>query len=475
MLAVGGAFVDRTPRWLKDFAVREFGSRDKDVLLSGVLATVLLLAALLGVLAVRRPRAAYAGVAGLSVVAAVAALSRPTATWVDIVPSVVVGIFGVLALAAVRGAAVHTPERADLRPQLQRRSFLVASAAALAAAAGADFVGRRLTARNNVAAERSTLQLPRPASPAPTLPPRGQLEVAGITPFFTQPRDFYRVDTTLSVPELSAADWQLRLHGDVAHPLTLRWADLLAMPMIERDITLTCVSNTVGGGLAGNARWLGVPVRDLLDRVQPGAGAEQVVCRSVDGMTIGTPTAALRDGRDAILAVGMDGAPLPPAHGYPVRMVVPGLFGYVSATKWLVDMEFTTFDAYDAYWVQRGWAQQGEILTASRIDTPKSQTTKPAGDIVVAGVAWAQHRGISRVEVRVDGGTWHEAQAQLAQSSTRDTWRQWVWQWTGAPPGRHTLQVRATDGTGAVQPEQRADPFPRGATGWHTVSVGVGS
>jgi hypothetical protein len=255
----------------------------------------------------------------------------------------------------------------------------------------------------------------------------------------------------------------------VDHEMVLTLDDLMARDLIERDITLTCVSNEVGGPYIGNARWVGAPLKPLLEEAGVHPGADQIVSRSVDGFTVGTPTSVATDGRDAMLAVSMNGEALPFTHGFPVRMIVPGLYGYVSATKWITDIELTTFDAYDAYWVQRGWAQQAAIKTESRIDTPRSNAK--VGTVMVAGVAWAQHRGIERVEVRVDDGEWNDA--TLSTQDTTDTWRQWRWPWQ-ASVGNHTLQVRATDADGETQPEQPLPPFPNGATGWHTVSVTVG-
>ena len=257
----------------------------------------------------------------------------------------------------------------------------------------------------------------------------------------------------------------------VRKEVSLDYASLLARPLMERDVTLTCVSNPVGGGYIGNARWIGAPLADLLNEAGADPAADQIVSRSVDGFTVGTPTAVVMDGRDAMLAVAMNGEPLPLEHGFPVRMIVPGLYGYVSATKWLVDIELTTFGAYDAYWVRRGWAQQAPIKTESRIDTPKQSATVAAGRVTVAGIAWAQHRGISTVEVSVDGDAWRPA--RLAAEDTIDTWRQWVFAWD-ASPGDHTLAVRATDDTGATQTATPADPAPNGATGDHTISVTVG-
>ncbi|GAB3383515.1 hypothetical protein GCM10027452_35830 [Micromonospora halotolerans] len=312
---------------------------------------------------------------------------------------------------------------------------------------------------------------PAPAAPAPPVPAGADLSVSRLAPFVTPNREFYRIDTALVVPQVDPATWRLRIHGRVRKPIELSFDELLARPMVERYVTLACVSNEVGGDLIGNARWLGVPIRELLDEVEPEEGADQVVGRSVDGWTCGTPTAVLRDGRDALLAVGMNGEPLPVEHGFPVRMVVPGLYGYVSACKWVTELELTSFADFDAYWVPRGWSAQGPIRTQSRIDTPRPRNRLTAGPVTVAGVAWAQHRGIRTVEVRVDGGPWQEA--TLAPTVSVDTWVQWSWRWD-ATPGDHTLQVRATDSTGETQPEQRRPVAPDGATGWHTVKVTVG-
>jgi DMSO/TMAO reductase YedYZ molybdopterin-dependent catalytic subunit len=278
------------------------------------------------------------------------------------------------------------------------------------------------------------------------------------------------VDTAIFPPAVETDGWRLRIHGLVDRELSLDYRELLSRPLIERDITLTCVSNEVGGELVGNARWIGAPLRDLLQEAGVRPGADQIVSTSVDGFTAGTPTAIALDGRDAILAVGMNGEPLPLAHGFPVRMVVPGLYGYVSATKWLVDIELSRFGDITPYWVRQGWAPRAPIKTESRIDTPRAGASLPPGRVAVAGVAWAQHRGIEAVEIRVDDEPWSEA--TLAAQDTVDTWRQWLYRWQ-ATPGPHTLQVRATDGTGVVQTGQRVPPFPDGATGYHTIAVTV--
>ncbi|MFB7830516.1 sulfite oxidase [Streptomyces sp. NPDC056056] len=478
---VGGAVIDRTPAAVKDFAIRTFGENDKTVLQLGILLVLALLAAGLGVLGLRHRRAASCGVLAFGVVGAVAALSRPDSQGVgDILPSLSGAVAGALVLYVLAGRLSRgsATEDGGSGGGWNRRGFLVAAGVTAVGATSAGLLGRYLTGRQSqgAVASRQGLVLPAPASPAPPVPRGAQLKVSGITPFTTSNRDFYRVDTALVVPRIDAGSWRLRIHGKgVSRPRTFTLADLLNRPLIERDITLTCVSNEVGGPYAGNARWLGVKLSDLLAEcgVKPpsaGGGADQLVARSVDGMTLGSPVEDVMDGRDAILAVGMNGEPLPFDHGFPVRMVVPGLYGYVSACKWIEDIELTTFDAYDPYWVKRKWARRAPIKTQSRIDTPKPFARPTAGTVTVAGVAWAQHRGVTRVQVRVDDGPWQDA--DLAAQDTLDTWRQWSYRWQAAPGG-HTLTVRATDGTGQVQTEQRARTIPDGASGWHSVFVTV--
>jgi DMSO/TMAO reductase YedYZ molybdopterin-dependent catalytic subunit len=294
----------------------------------------------------------------------------------------------------------------------------------------------------------------------------------GIAPGFTTTDGaFYRVDTALTVPRIDPSTWRLKIHGMIDREIQLSLDDLLKMPLIERDVTLNCVSNEVGGPYIGTARWLGVALGPLLRSLGVHPDADQIVARSVEGMTIGTPVTTALDGRDTMLVVGMNGAPLPLEHGFPVRMLTPGLFGYAGACKWLSDLELTRFDQFDAYWVKRGWARIGTVKTASRIDLPKPFARPAAGPVTVAGVAWAQRRGIKGVEVSVDGGRWEPA--ELLPVPSVDTWAQWRYAWK-ASTGPHSLAVRATDGTGAVQTAARATPFPSGATGWHTISVTVG-
>ncbi|MFF3616932.1 sulfite oxidase [Streptomyces sp. NPDC002580] len=493
VIAVGGASVDATPAGVKDWAIRHFGTNDKFVLQFGILVVLAVLALVLGALAVRFRRGGAAGVLLFGAVGAVAAVSRPDSTGItDALPSVVGAVAGALLLyvlvgrlTAVRWPAAQsgsaTEEAGDglsAPAGWDRRGFVLAAASAAAASAVVGAVGRSLNASRgqDAIASREKVVLPPPGSPAQPVPKRAGLRIAGISPFVTPGSDFYRVDTALVVPRVDATTWRLRIHGKgVRRPGVYSFDDLLRRELIERDITLTCVSNEVGGPYVGNARWVGVRLADLLAEcgVRPpsqGGAADQLVSRSVDGMTIGSPVEDLMDGRDAMLALGMNGEPLPFAHGFPVRMVVPGLYGFVSACKWIKDIELTTFDSYDPYWVKRGWARSAPVKTGSRIDTPEPFARPGAGTVMIAGVAWAQHRGIDKVEVRIDDGSWQEA--DLAAEDTRDTWRQWSLPWQAAKGG-HTLTVRATDRTGAVQTDKRTHTIPRGASGWHSVVVTV--
>jgi DMSO/TMAO reductase YedYZ molybdopterin-dependent catalytic subunit len=362
--------------------------------------------------------------------------------------------------------------------QVDRRRFLTAAGVTAVTAAAAGVGGELLLGKRfRHTATMPQMAAPSPSGPAPTLtiekmkplPSDETLNIPGLSPFFTPNQQFYRVDTALVVPQLVASSWQLRIHGMVDRPLTLTYDQLIQQPMMERDITLTCVSEAVGGSYIGNARWQGVRLADLLRKAGVQAGADQIVMRDAKGMTIGVATDPLLDGRDAMLAVGMNGQVLPAEHGFPVRVVVPGLYGYVSATKWVVDMELTTFGAFDAYWVKQGWSQQAPIKTESRIDVPKAQATANAGQVTVAGVAWAQHRGIEGVEVSVDG-VWYEA--TLPAQDTIDTWRQWYYVWD-ATPGKHVLRARATDKSGQTQTAAVHKTEPNGATGYHTIRVSI--
>ncbi|MQA87868.1 MAG: molybdopterin-dependent oxidoreductase [Streptosporangiales bacterium] len=483
VVAVGETVIDLAPATVKEFAIRVFGVYDKPVLVAGILVVVGLLAAGLGVRARRSTAQAVAGVVGLGLVGAVAAASRPDGGPIDALPALAGAAAGTAALLLLvrplahgRVAGGEVDARADATVAgIDRREFVrtlaLRGAGAVAVAAVAGGAGRALVRpRQNVTSSRTSLALPAPASPAPPIPAGADLDVPGLGRFVTTNADFYRVDTSLLLPQVPADKWTLRVHGMVSREIRLTYEELLRRPMVERDITLACVSNEVGGPYVGNARWLGIRLADLLREAGVDPRADQILSRSADGWTCGTPTEVVMDGRDALLAVAMNGDPLPVAHGFPARMVVPGLYGYVSATKWVVDLELTRFDRVAAYWAQRGWAEQAPIKTMSRIDTPRPGARPSAGRVAVAGVAWAQHRGIERVEVRVDGGPWRRA--RLAAVPSLDTWRQWVYVWD-ATPGSHRLEARATDGTGRTQTGVQRPPVPDGATGWHSVDVDV--
>ncbi|MGV1008104.1 MAG: molybdopterin-dependent oxidoreductase [Dermatophilaceae bacterium] len=455
-LAVGAAFVDATPPWLKDFAVATFGTADKAALFVGMAVVLAAVFAGLGLLARTRPGWAQAGMALVAGVALWAVLSRPSSGPLDAVPTVAGGVVSVWSL---RSAATR-------RRGPTRRSVIELAASLLALGIFAPVSGRGGTAATS---SRDAVSLPTEGPP----PAVGDadLQIAGVTPWVVPNADFYRIDTALVVPRLVADDWSLRVWGEVDREVTITWAQLLAKPLVQRHTTLSCVSNEVGGSLVGNALWLGWPVRELLAQAGPRAGADMVLSRSADGWTAGTPLSVLTDGRDALLAVGMNGEPLPFEHGFPVRLVVPGLYGYVSATKWVTELKVTRFAVDQGYWTPRGWSALAPVKTQSRIDVPRAGARVSAGTVAVAGVAWAMHRGITGVQVRVDEQAWVDA--RLAGEPTADSWRQWVYEWD-ASPGSHTLTVRARDTTGEWQTDQLAPPPPDGATGYHSVVVRVG-
>ncbi len=362
-----------------------------------------------------------------------------------------------------RGTGMRTPDG-----QLNRRKFLAVSGATAGIAAGAG-IGGQMISDKRFTVNTGQVKLGKVAVKPKALPKNTVLNIPGLSPFYTPNSQFYRVDTALVAPQVEPGSWQLRIHGMVDNPITMNFTELMQQPMIDHDITLTCVSESVGGGYIGNARWQGTLLANILRRAGIQSGAQQIVMRDVNGMNLGVAVDPLMDGRTSLLAVGMNGQPLPQEHGFPVRVVVPGLYGYVSACKWVVDMQVTTFGAFSAYWTHRGWSQQGPIKTESRIDVPKSNATVPAGKVTIAGVAWAQHRGVEAVEVYVDG-TW--TPAKLASQDTIDTWRQWYYTWN-ATAGQHTIKVRATDKTGYTQTSKNQAPEPNGATGYHTIKVTV--
>jgi DMSO/TMAO reductase YedYZ molybdopterin-dependent catalytic subunit len=479
VLDVGDRVVDGVPNSVKELAIEWFGTNDKIALLVGIGALLTVYAIVLGlVLQTKRWVWAIAGTAVFGLVGAYASQStRRDAPWYGIVPSIAGAIAAAIALALLRPRPPSGTDGAGVDGDVDaagasggRRSFLVTAGGLTGLALLTGFTGRWLSGRNGVGAQRGSLDLPPPGDPLAAAPTDVALDVEGIQPFFTPNADFYRIDTALTVPQVSVNDWKLRITGMVDEPIELSFAELLEREVVEADITLTCVSNEIGGRLLGTARWLGVRLDDLLAEASPTADADQIVGRSVDGYTCGFPLAAL-DGRDALVAIGMNGEPLPLEHGYPARLIVPGLYGYVSATKWLEEIELTRFDRFDQYWVERGWVEDAPIKTQSRIDTPRGLSSVAAGTVAIAGTAWAQTRGIDKVELRIDEGEWVEA--ELAAELNDVTWRQWSYAWD-ATPGRHSITVRATDRTGAIQTDERSEPFPSGATGQHQIVVLVG-
>ncbi|HYX93722.1 MAG TPA: molybdopterin-dependent oxidoreductase [Geodermatophilus sp.] len=494
VVAVGDTVITLVPEPVKAFAIRTFGEHDKTALVVGTLVVLAVYAAVLGVLALRRRAVGVAGIALFGLVGAAAAVTGPAGGPLDGLPALVGALAGTVALLALLAPlTVPAPGTADTRPGheaplaerlrtalgsgdrkgagLDRRRFFLAGGAAAGAVVVTGGAGRLLLRRFDVGAARADLTLPAPASPAAPLPSGADLapQVRGLTPLFTSNREFYRVDTAITVPQISPADYRLTLTGMFDSPRTYTLEDLLGRDdVVERDITLTCVSNTVGGRLAGTARWLGIPLGALLRENGIRSGSDQLVCRSSDGMTIGAPTRAALEVEDAMIAFGMNGEPLPVEHGFPVRMLIPGLYGYVSACKWMTGIEASTYGAFDAYWTQRDWAGQAPIKIASRIDTPAPLRRFPAGRRPIAGVAWAQTRGIGAVEVRVDDGPW--LPAELSPQVDADLWRQWVLPHDFAP-GSYQLTVRATSAEGEVQTDERAEPFPAGASGLHSIRV----
>ena len=527
--AVGSLAIDFTPPPVKDFAITAFGTHDKLVLVSGILVLLACFAAWLGTRAVRRFSSGVAGIALFAVVGLLSALTRPGASPLDALPTLLGAAAAILALhrlvLAANAAAPPAPLPAtsptapgpaprtasvpqaaaaagtavdpDFRPRPDdgaspasptgpplgpgslpeppvpapdRRRFLVTGSAVAGAAVVAGLISRELTADHSVARVRSALRVPRPTRPAPPLPPGTDFRIPGLSPFVTPNGKFYRVDEALVLPQVAPSAWNLRIHGMVQKEIRISFRDLLKRPLIEDWITLCCVSNPVGGPYIGNAKWLGASLASLLREAGIRAGADQIVATSVDGFTSGTPIQAVMDGRDALLAIAMNGSPLPVEHGFPARMVVPGLYGYVSACKWVTDIEVTTFADNHAYWTTRGWDQQAPVKTESRIDIPAGEAQVRPGRVPVAGVAWAQHKGIDAVEVRVDNGPWQEA--KLATVPGIDTWRQWVFEWD-ATAGSHVLQARATDKTGYTQTALQAQPAPNGASGYPSAAVTI--
>jgi DMSO/TMAO reductase YedYZ molybdopterin-dependent catalytic subunit len=471
--SMGELIISLQPPGAKDFVVELFGTNDKLALYVVIVLAAVAVAAIAGVAAQRSFAAGAAIFLGFGAVAAIAAAQSPLAsTTIAILSAAVATGTGLLVLRWLVGL-LRQPAAADpvaSMPAWDRRRFLIASAGTLGGAVVAGGVGRSLIEGQHPEGVVTSTRLP-PAQAAAALVAENSIDVPGITPLVVPNDDFYRIDTALLVPNVDVDTWSVRVTGMVDRPLTFSYDQLLSMPLFEQYVTIACVSNQVGGHLVGNALWTGVRLKDVLEQAGVQAGATQIVGRSVDGFTAGFPTEwAMSPDREPMIAVGMNREPLPARHGFPARLIIPGLYGYVSATKWLSEIQLTTREAVDGYWVPLGWAKDAPILTQSRIDQPRPGSSLPAGDVQVAGVAWAPDRGVDAVEVRIDEGEWQPAQVSLPISDT--TWVQWSYAWP-AQPGSHRIEVRATDGTGEVQTDQRTPPAPDGARGHHTISVSV--
>jgi DMSO/TMAO reductase YedYZ molybdopterin-dependent catalytic subunit len=469
IIAVGDTVIAFQPPGAKQFVVDLFGEADKLILNVFIAAVAVAASAFLGILGRTRPGLARAGFAAGGILALGAGLrdplSEPLVTFLVVASAIAVGI---AILSWLLRIAAREPVQAEM-PAWGRRRFLGTSLAVAGLAATSGIIGRGLLDRARQAPPATAAGLPEPTATAAPLPEGVELAVDGISPIITPNRDFYRIDTALLVPRPDLATWRLRVTGMVRSPFELTYDELIAMPLVEQHVTIACVSNEVGGNLVGNALWTGVRLKELLERADIDPAATQIVGRAVDGFTVGFPTAhALADERESLVAIAMNGEPLPPNHGFPARLIVPGLYGYVSATKWLSEIQLTTLEDFDAYWVELNWAKQAPILVQSRIDVPRDGARLAAGEVAVAGVAWAPDRGIRAVEVQVDEDGWQEA--ELSAPISDATWVQFVHRWS-ATPGDHLIRVRATDGTGEVQTDMRTPPPPDGARGHHTIRV----
>ena len=480
VVSVGDRVIDHVPRALKNFAIRNFGTSDKVVLIWTILVVIAFTAAVVGIATVRgRRRIGVAFAVAFGVLGALAAGFGRNTHLSGVVPSLfAAATAAVVLLLGHRLAQPSVPtvmsrprqaKAAPPAPMVDRRRFLVATGSLAVGAMGVAVIGRNLQDRFNSQLERAGVRAPQPKDPLPA-PPADPAVIAGndgLSPLITPIRGFYRIDTALTFPSVSLSSWKLRVTGLVDNELTLTYDDLLARELVERDITISCVSNEVGGDLVGNARWVGCRLDDLLAEAGIQSSADQVMGVSVDGFTAGFPVETL-DGRDALIAIGMNGETLPVKNGFPARIIVPGIYGYVSAVKWLSEIRLTRFADEVGYWVPRGWSAIAPVKTQSRIDRPGGRIA--AGAVPIAGVAWAPTRGISRMEVQVDDGPWQET--TLGPTLGENSWRQWWVKWD-ATPGKHQIRARATDGTGETQPEKRTDVAPDGATGWHTIRVTV--
>jgi len=479
VVAIGQNAIVHVPQAIKEFAIQHFGENDKTALVAGIDIVLFLGAGIIGVIAgTTRPKIAYAGGVILGVISAISGATQPGSTPIDAVPSVV-GLAALLISLRLFYSATNPREHAaptstspDEGEGISRRRVLTLGAGLVIVGAGTYLLGKNaLATAFSAVSSRAKVILPRPSSPAKLASDTG-FAVAGLASYITPNDDFYRVDTAIVIPQVDTSHYQLKVHGMVDHAASYTFDDLLNMPLIERVITLVCVSNPVGGPYVGNAKWLGVPLAHLLKKAGVSAKADQLLMTSTDGMTIGADLKAAMDGRDAMLAIGMNGEPLPFKHGFPVRAIIPGMYGYASACKWLTDLNVTTYKAETAYWVQRGYALKGPIKLESKIDTPAAFGQLKAGDIEVAGSAWLPGVGIKEVDVRVDAGPWHKA--TLANVDSVDTWRLWKWTWS-ARPGSHTLEVRAIANNGEVETSRQTGVYPNGASGLDSLVVTVTS
>ncbi len=466
---VASTSIDLPPAVVKEWATSTFGTAAKPLVSVVVILATVTIAAWAGMRSRQRATFGIQVMLVAGAVGAVAALLRPVDVLLAPLPSLMAGGAAALALwvmlRLIRPAPVASGEGTTA---ISRRRVIVGIGGIVVVGGAALASARWLTNRASATASRLATILPSPAEPLPALPAAVQAPVPGMTPFITPNSDFYRIDTAVIVPQVPAEEWSLTFDGMVRRPFTITYAELLDMPMVERDVTLMCVSNPIGGDLIGTARWLGTPLLPLLERAGIEPGADQIFSTSIDGWTCSTPIDGLAE-REPLLVVGMNGEPLPVQHGFPVRMVIPGLYGFISATKWVTRIEATTYATDPAYWTVRGWATDAPVLTGSRIDLPSGSLA--VGQTSIAGVAWAMDGdGISRVEVSIDDGPWQEA--QLADQPTPRTWRQWWLDWD-ATPGEHAISVRATNGLGETQTSEVRDVVPSGATGYDVRSIDV--
>jgi DMSO/TMAO reductase YedYZ molybdopterin-dependent catalytic subunit len=471
--AIGGFVVDHSPAWLKTFAISTFGTADKAVLTICIVGVALLIGWIVGRASARRPLPMVIAFVVAVFVGIVAQLEEPGAVAVAAITSTIVAM--VAGLLVWHGIVVWSrplpSDGSDRHPEDPGRRRLVFGVAGAAIVAAIAFWIGRSTIRSRAEAQRSAVDLPVPVERRANPTAANDFGLESLTPIVIPNDEFYRIDTALVLPVVDLKEWTLTIKGMVAREVVLTYADIAAMPLVERYVTLACVSNIVGGALVGNALWTGLLLKDLLDMAGVESGGDQIVARSVDGWTAGFPTELALDGRDALLAIGMNRDVLPAEHGFPARLVVPGLYGYVSATKWISEIELTTWAGFDGYWVPRGWSKEAPIKTQSRIDRPRSGSSIPAGEYVLGGVAWSPTDGIERVEVQVDDGPWTEA--ELSKPLSHDAWLQWILPATFGD-GAHQVRVRVTDRTGVTQSKASSLPAPDapdGAEGWHTIKV----